>query len=318
MIAALLLSALAISVAGPPTNPEYLPLYVAHAEGYFADEQVDVTLQGARSEAPAAQALGRGTVPLAAASLDAAIALGHSSGEPPRLVFGFTAAPPVVLLVPAEQKSAIRSVGDLSGKVVGIAGPGTPAEHMLIALLGRGRVLPNRVSIRSFGERGVAGAVESGSVAAAMVEDPWASRLLEEGKAVALADFRRPADAARALGDPTVHAALFARAGSRLTPGELTPVCRALLRAVARIRSAAPADLEPRLPRAVVGTTDDFAVRLRGARESFLSDGWVTSGMLSDSLALIKARTPIPAKVDLPFWTSKLLWLEPLAEARRR
>ena len=74
MIAGLILlqAALSIAVAGPPTDPEYLPLRVAAAEGYFTEEKLTVTLETLRAEPLAAQALGRGRVALAATSLDRA------------------------------------------------------------------------------------------------------------------------------------------------------------------------------------------------------------------------------------------------------
>jgi len=174
------------------------------------------------------------------------------------------------------------------------------------------------VTVQSFGERGMVGALESGAIAAAVMADPWATRLIEEGKAVVLADLRQPREAARWLGEPTVHAALFAGADSKLGPAELTPLCRALLRAIARIRTASADDLEAKLPRSIVGTPEDFALRLRGARDSFLPDGWVTTDMLAASLRLIRSRAPIPAKVEIPFRLSKLLLLRPLEEALGR
>ena len=54
----------------------------------------------------------------------------------------------------------------------------------------------HQVTIQSFGERALVGALESGAIEAAMVQDPWASRLLDEGKVVALADLRTAAEAA--------------------------------------------------------------------------------------------------------------------------
>ncbi len=314
----LLQATLAISVSGPATSPEYLPLHVASAEGYFAEEKLSVTLQTARAEATPAQALSRGQVAVAATSLDAALQLGHAAGAPPRLVFGLTAAPPVVLLVPAALKDTIRSVRDLAGKTIGITAPGTPGEFALSSLLARAKLRADQVSVQSFGERGVVGALESATVAAAVVADPWATRLIDEGKAAALIDLRRLSESVHWLGEPTVHAALFAGADTKLGAAELTPLCRALLRALARIRVATAEDLEAQLPRAVVGTPEDFALRLRGARESFLLDGWVTTDMLGASLDFIRARGPISAKVDIPFRLSKLLLLGPLGEALGR
>ncbi len=314
----LLQATLTISVAGPPTNPEYLPLRIAEAEGYFAEEKVRVSLQEARAEPPAAEALARGRVMLAATSLDAALLLGHAGGAPPRLAFGLTAAPPVVLLVPTVRKDAVRALRDLAGQTVGISAPGTPGHLALVSLLDRARIPIHKVSIQSFGDRGVVGAVESAAVAAAVLDDPWATRLIEEGKAVPLVDLRRRSEVARWLGEATVHAALFAPADTKLGAPELVPLFRALLRALARIQSAAAEDLEPGLPPSVVGTPEDFALRVRGARESFLPDGRVSASALGASIALVRARSPIPAKVDVPSRMSRLLLQGPLEQALSR
>ena len=151
-----------------------------------------------------------------------------------------------------------------------------------------------------------------------MVQDPWASRLIDEGKAVALADLRTAAEAARWLGGPTVHAALFVSADSKIGRAELIPLARALLRALARIRAAAPDELGAVLPTAVVGTHDDFALRFRGARGVYLPGGQVSDDVFRRTVALVRARTVIPARVDMPRRLDKLLLMEPLEEALRR
>src|SRR6266581_2472935 len=107
---ALLQTALTIATAGPATAPEYLPLWVAQSEGYFAQEQLAISLEAARAEAPAAEALARGEVDLAATSVDAALVLGAVGGAPPKLVFGLTATPAVALLVTAAKKDTIRGL----------------------------------------------------------------------------------------------------------------------------------------------------------------------------------------------------------------
>ncbi len=320
MIASLVLlqAALSIAVAGPATSPEFLPLHVAAAEGYFAEEDVAVSLETKRSDSLASQALGRGQVDLAATSLDAALLVGQTGGAPPRVVFGLTGLPPVVLVVTASEKDRIRSPADLRGSLIGIASPGTPGELVLFTLLARAGVGVHQVTIQSFGDRPLVGAVESGRVAAAMLDDPWASRLIAEGKAVALADLRERGEAARWLGEPTVHAAIFARADSKLGAAELTPFCRALLRALARIREAGADQLAAKLPPAVVGPPDEFAARLAGARNSFLPDGRVTADMLAAGIAQIRLRTVLPDKLKIPRNLDKLLLSEPLDQALRR
>lgn len=314
----LLQTALTIAVGGPPTNPEYLPVRVAMAEGYFADQQLTVSLETARADAVAAQALGRGRADVAATSLEAALQLGHFDGQPPRLVFGLTAAPPVVLLVRAAERDTIRSPADLRGKSIGVTAPGTPGELMLFALLARAGVGVHQGSVQSFGDRPLVGAVESGAVSAAVLGDPWASRLIADGTATALADLRTRRAAEQWLGSATVHAAMFVRADSKLVPADLTRLSRALLRAETRIREASPGELAAKLPEAVVGNAEDFALRLDGARDSFLPDGRVTADMLAASIALARDRIVLPAKVRLPRPLDKLLLLDPLEQALRQ
>src|SRR5438105_2943614 len=92
----ILAQALTLAVSGPTSSPEYLPLRVAEAEGYFAKEGLAVTLKTTRAEPGAAEALAQGQVDLAATSLEAILRFGpRTAKQGPRLVLGLTAAPPV-------------------------------------------------------------------------------------------------------------------------------------------------------------------------------------------------------------------------------
>ncbi|MEK7444244.1 MAG: ABC transporter substrate-binding protein [candidate division NC10 bacterium] len=311
----LLQTALTIAVAGPATSPEYLALRVAEAEGYFTDERLRVTLHTVRAESAAAEALAQGRADLAATSVDAALRLGHDRGEPPRLVFGLTAASPAALLVAPDKAGSIRSVADLAGQPVGIPSPGTPESALLHALLARAGVAPQRVLISSHGERGVASALIAGTVAAAVVGEPWITRLLEDRHAVVLADLRTPDETARWLGGPTVHAALFVRGDSRLGTEELAPLLRALLRATARLRSGRPDELRARLPAVVVGAREDFAPRLAAAQGAALPDGRVSRDALDRTVDMANERAGLPSVLRLPRALSGLLRMEALEHA---
>src|SRR4029450_3985712 len=73
-----LLQTLIVAVSGPATSPEYLPIRVAEAEGYFAVEGLAVTVRTTRAESGAAQALAQAPRDLAATAPPG------PSGEPPR------------------------------------------------------------------------------------------------------------------------------------------------------------------------------------------------------------------------------------------
>jgi NitT/TauT family transport system substrate-binding protein len=303
----LLQAALTIAVAGPATSPEYLPLHVAQAEGLFAAQQLAVTLRPTRSDAGAAELLAGGQAQLAATSLDAALRLGSVDGQPPRLVHGLTAAPPVALLAAAGRSERIRSPADLAGQTVGVPAPGTAEDQVLGLLLDRAKVAMPRVRVISLGERGVARALEAGEIAAAVLGEPHVSRLVEDGRATVVVDLRTAEGAAAALGGPTVNAGLFLRADSRLEPETLRALRAALQAAVARVAGADPAVLRAELPPAMAGGPNDLAARLRNARELFLPEGRVTAETLERSVELVRDRAPRPAQVKLPRRPGRLL-----------
>lgn len=309
----LLQASLTIAVSGPITSAEYLPLHAAQAHGDFAAQRLTVTLRPTRSDADAAEALGAGRVTLAATSLDAALRLGHADGRPPLLVWGLTAAPPVAVLVSPTAAETIRSIGDLVGQTVALPAPGTPEDRALALLLVRARVPISGVRLQSMGERGAVRALGAGDVSAAVLAEPYVSRLVEDGKARVLADLRTATAAAAAFGGPTVHAAIFARAGSVPEARTLRALGAALEAAIGRLSGGDPAAAAGGLPDAVIGSPADFAARLASARDLFLPGGRVTPEALQRSLGLIRRRAPLPVAVKVPRHAERLL-AEPSAD----
>ena len=303
---------LSVAVSGPYTSPEYLPLRVAEAEGYFSQEGLQVSLRTTGAEPGAAEALAKGQADLAATSLEAALRHGAVGGRPPRLVFGLTAAPPVALLVPVAHRDTVKRIEDLVGKRVAVTSPGAPEHPLLFALFDRHQIKVTQLSLLSLGERGLVAALEAGEVHAGLLPDPWASRLVADGKATILADFRRRDEPARWLGGPTVHAALFVRADRPPKASDLAALARALLRAVKRVETAPSEELLARLPGRVVGLKEDFVARLDGAREIYLPGGWVRYETLQLSVAQIRSRAPFPKGVTIPRRPADLLLLDPL------
>src|SRR5689334_15875297 len=305
----LLQASLSIAVSGPATSAEFLPLHVAEAHGDFAAQRLTVTLRQTRSDAAAAEALGAGSVTLAATSLDAALRLAHADGRPPILVWGLTAAPPVS----RARADTIRSVADLVGQTVALPAPGTAEDQALGLLLVRAGVPLHRVKLESRGERGAVRALLGGQVPAAMLAEPYASRLVGEGQAQVLVDLRTAAAAAAALGGPTVNAAVFARAGGVPDPATLHALGAALQAAIGRMSGGDPAAVAAGLPTAVIGSPADFAARLARARDLFLPGGRVSGEALGASLELIRRRAPLPVVVKVPRRPERLL-AEPPAD----
>jgi ABC-type nitrate/sulfonate/bicarbonate transport system substrate-binding protein len=292
---------LVLAVSGPATSPEYFPIRVAEAEGYFAGEGLAISVRTTRAESGAAEALAQGQADFAATTLEAVLRFGLRATSPaPRLVFGLTAAPPVALLVAARHVDTVRSIEDLSALRVGVTTPGAPEHAWFGWLLARAGLSVAQVSVTSLGARGLATAVDAGDVHVGLVPEPTATQLLGRGRAKLLADFRTPRAAADTLGSGTVNAAVFTRADRRPADRDLAGLARALRKAVQRIRTAEARELGGKLATRVVGEPDDFEARVATARTLFLSDGAVSVDQVQQSIAIIRAHTPLPQSVKIP------------------
>jgi NitT/TauT family transport system substrate-binding protein len=306
----LLLQSLVLVIAGPATSPEYLPIRVAEVEGLFAREGLHVVVRTTRAEPGAAEALVQGQADLVATSLDAILRFGpRSVTQGPRLVFGLTAAPPVVLLVPTSQTGLVRTLNDLPGTRVGLSSPGAPEQMWFGWLLARAGLSVAQMWVVSHGSQGLIAAVQSGEVHSGLVHEPAASKLLAEGQARLLVDLRTPAAVAKAIGMATLSAGVFARADRRPRDRDLSAFARAVLAAEQRIGDTSAEALAARLPPRVTG--DDFSGRLQASRRIYLPHGLVTAEQIRETLALIRAHQPLPVASRVPS-PEELLHIEPL------
>src|SRR5947199_183268 len=136
-----LLQALIFAVSGPPTSPEYLPVRVAEAEGYFAAEGLAVTVRTTRAESGAAEAVAQGQADLAATTLEAILRFGlrATTSQAPRLGLGVNAA----VFTRADRRAPDR---DLAGLVRALR----KAEQRI--RVAEGRDLTGRLPARVVGE----------------------------------------------------------------------------------------------------------------------------------------------------------------------
>jgi ABC-type nitrate/sulfonate/bicarbonate transport system substrate-binding protein len=308
-----LLQALTIAVSGPASSPEYLPLHLAATDGYFAREGLDVSLKVTRAEPGAAEALAQAQSDLAATSVDAMLRFGPRGAlQTPRIVFGLTAAPPVALVALAAQKDIVKSIEDLSNTRVGISTPGAPEQAWFGWLLARVGLSVAQVWMVSYGTRGLVNALEVGDVHAALLPEPYASRVLADDHARVLADLRTPAGV-RALGPMTINAAVFTRADRRPRDRDLTAFARAVLAAERAMATADPKALVARLPRRAA-VPEDYEEVVAASRSLYLPDGGVSVGQVQETIALSRAHHPLPVTARVPR-PEEMLLMEPLRRA---
>ena len=283
-------------MSGPATSPEYLPIWVADGDGHFAREGLRVTVRTTRSEVGAAEALAQSQVDLAATSLEAMLRFGTRDNQQPRLLLGLTAAPPVALVVNATHAGRVRSVGDLTGLRVALAGPGVAEHSWLNIVLAKNRLPLTQVNVISVGAGGLERALETGDAQAAAVHEPLATRLVAERRATIIADLRTPGAAERALGAPTVSAAVFVRADRRPGERELAAFTRAVLAAQERLASGGASGLAGKLGRSVVASPEEFAARVDQARGLYLPETRVSPERLDATVDLLRDQVPLPSR----------------------
>ena len=291
-----LLQSLILAVSGPATSPEYLPIWVAAADGHFSRQGLQVTVRTTRSEVGAAEALAQGQVDLAATSLEALLRFGAREGQSPRVLLGFTAAPPVVLVVSTSHGGRVRTVGDLAGLRVGISAPGAAEQSWFYFLLARAGLGATQVNVLSVGASGLERALLRNDVQAALLPEPLASRMLRDGRVTLVADLRTPDAAQRALGMATMNAAVFVRADRRPGERELAAFTRAIVAAEGRIAAGRAGELAERLPPQVVELVDGFVERVERARSMYLPDGRVTADQLDNTTAFLRDQVPLPGR----------------------
>ena len=289
-------------MSGPPTSGEYLPIWVAAADGHFERQGLRVSIRSTRSEVGAAEALAQGQVDLAATSLEALLRFGIRDGQQPRLLLGLTAAPPVALALDAKLSSRVGSVAELAGQRIGMSAPGAAEHAWLTLLLARARLTPTQVQLVSVGHGGFERALMSGEVHAVLAPEPAVGRLVDEERAVVLADLRTPAAARQALGKATVSAAVFVRGERR--PGErgLAAFSRATVAAESRLGTGVVGDLATKLPKNVAGPSpEELEARVRHARTLYFPGGQVTAEQLETTVDLLREHLPLPprARVQL-------------------
>ena len=238
---------------------------------------VEVTLRRTKGEASAAEALRRGQVSLAATSFGE-ILQEEWKGAPPRCVVLLTQALPAALLVAAPHQTAIRSLGDLKGKSVGIPAPGSPPALIVTSLLRRSGIEANQVDLRSLGYSRTPTALAEGRLHAGITQPPDTARLLARGQAVMLLDLSDPAGLSRLLGGPYLHFGLFAREETiKEREDEVSRLVRAMAETLRYMAGADGEAIARSLPPRIVGLPQTFLERLAGASSIYSQNGLATA-----------------------------------------
>ena len=278
-----------------------------------------VTLRRAKHPTAALDLLRSREAGIAVTTLDQAIRGGWARGTPVRVVVAHVRAPAAVLVVSAAATARITRLEDLRAQKVGIPGPGTTGHHILLHLLEEARIEPWQADLQSLGGPTLLARLAAGELVAAVLDEPWATRALENRAGVALLDLRRPEVAERALGGPfyevvsvtpadssegkkTDKGAKPAKGPPPLEPpadAALAAFARAIIRVQTWLATTAPAEVAERLPPQLVGDRERFVARLEGLRAAYVADGEATAKGLTATLAVLRTGTPWPVRLTV-------------------
>jgi NitT/TauT family transport system substrate-binding protein len=261
-----------------------------------------VTLRRTKHPAAAAETLRDDRAAVAVTTADQAVRGAWARGTPVRILVAHRSAPAVVLLVSAKHAARVTGVAALRGRRVGMPGPGTTGHLVLLALLARHRLGPADLDLVSFGGTALLTRLASGELAAAVAEEPWASRAIASSAATVLVDLRRPEEAARHLGGPFYEVASLVRADDKRL-GELEAPLVAYARALLRVQhwlATTPAEaVAGRLPAGLVGDPERFVARLEAARAGYPPQGHATDAGLRATLEVLRGGSPWPVTLEL-------------------
>lgn len=236
---------LVVSYPGP-RNISYLPLDLAPRIG--ADKAEGATLVALTTGGGAvalANLLNR-NADFAVAGLPAAMSQ-RTSGGKVVAVAPVDDAPLFVFMVRSDLKGKVRRIADLKGRVVGVNTSSltskTTSQQLAELLLIADGVQPDQVRIVPAGQswREQSSLLDGKAADAIMGDEPFASRLKNEGKVFFLANLADPATSRRIPGANFLHAALETRDDMIAKhPREVARMVRILKRTLAWMAGRSP------------------------------------------------------------------------------
>src|SRR5258708_22289587 len=274
-----------VAVGSRPGNLVYLPLDLARAQDYFAEEGIEAELVHFDGGTEAARALAAGQADFSGNSIDHAVGL-RASGRELKMVASFTPLPTVTLVIRRDWKQQIRSIQDLKGRRLGVTAIGA-GTHVLAAYILKksgGSLADVEVSAVGSGATLIQ-ALKSGKVDAAMATDPTTTALLMSGDASLLLDMVTFDETQRIFNGEYQFTGLLTRPDLIASKPQLVQsVVNAMVRANRFIATHSAADIALRLPANIVQDRHIYVMGLEHTRPSFSKDGLVTRSGVADNL----------------------------------
>jgi ABC-type nitrate/sulfonate/bicarbonate transport system substrate-binding protein len=208
---------LKITLAAPgPASFSYLPIDLIKKIGADQAEGVDLDIRYQSGGPLAAKEMLDGNSDFAALGMSA-LATFHANGKDVRSIVTVSRAPTYVLSVRSDLRKSVKKIADLRGRVIGVHSGGrnskSTSRQLVEFMLMRAGIEPDSVNYLPAGQsyEEQRAALASGAIDALMGEEPFSTRLKEEGLIYILADLNDASAARQALGGPFLYVQIATR-----------------------------------------------------------------------------------------------------------
>jgi NitT/TauT family transport system substrate-binding protein len=127
-----------------------MPVILAPALGYYDDEGLDIQIENIQSNTKAVHALVGGSADVSTGTLGQVLSVA-SEGRDVKAFINMLVGTQIVMVTGPDTSAKIRSVQDLRGTTVGVAGLGGPQNQSLNWILSRHGLSPSDVTIVGIG-----------------------------------------------------------------------------------------------------------------------------------------------------------------------
>lgn len=282
------LPTLMVSYPGP-RNVSYLPIDLIPKIGADKEEGVQVKFLHTGGGGLALNNLMKRNADFAVAGLPAAMSMRANGGEVVCLA-PVDDAPLFIFMVRSELKGQVKRVADLRGRVVGVntssLSSKTTSQQLAELVLRSDNVPLDKVRFVPAGQswEEQSSLILSGMADAIMGDEPFASRLLAQGKVFFLTNLADPAAAKNIPGAGFLHAALETRADLlQQEPQKAEKMVRILKRTLAWMASHSPEEIAAKLDIQDLDERAALVSSLKKYSHLFSRDGRFSSTQLKET-----------------------------------
>jgi sulfonate transport system substrate-binding protein len=255
----------------------YLPLSLAEQLGYFRDAGLEVEILDFPGGSKALQAMMGGSADVVSGGYDHTIVM-QARGQK-LTAFVLQGATPAISLVVAKDKAATwRGPQDLKGMKIGVTAPGSSTNMFVNALLARGGLTHDDVSIIGVGTgQSAVAAMHAGHLDALANVEPSISMLVRSGKAVETIETLSKKGSQDLYGAALPSGSLYARRDFiEDNPDTVQALANAMVRALRWLAKASDEAIADAVPRHyLLGDRSLYLAALKRQRPGYSKDGRV-------------------------------------------